>query len=116
MTCTENNRAQTVRGKHQIFVALACIALMFFATLAQALDSHELGLAPTTHSVHANVQANAAPGVCLVCVAAHSPSVIAQVNVIHFVAQSYVRSASVAPNLHSLLLSFDLPVRPPPSV
>ena len=116
MTCTESNRAQTAQAKYQIFMALVCVALMFFATLAQAFDSHELGIAPVTSSVHANIQTNAAPGFCLVCVAAHSPSVIAQVNVIHFVAQSYVRNASVAPNLHSLLLSFDLPVRPPPSV
>lgn len=116
MTCTESTVEQTARAKYQIFVALVCIVLMFFATLAQALDSHEMGIASATHTVSANVQANATPGFCLVCVAAHSPSVIAQVNVIHFVAQSYVRSASVAPNLLSLLLSFDLPVRPPPSV
>jgi hypothetical protein len=116
MTCSESTGAPTTRARHQIFVALVCIALMFFATLAQALDSHELGMAPTTRSVRANIQANTAPGFCLVCVAAHSPSVIARVNGIYFFAQSYVRSASVAPNLLSLLLSFDLPVRPPPSV
>ncbi len=116
MTSAESNKVQTSRTKYQFVMAFVCMALMFFATLAQALDSHELGIAPATHSVHANVEANATPGFCLVCVAAHSPSVIAQVNVIHFVAQSYVRSASVAPNIHSLLLSFDLPVRPPPSV
>jgi hypothetical protein len=116
MTCTGSTEAQTTRAKYQFFMALVCVALMFFATLAQALDSHELGIAPATHTVSANIQANTAPGFCLVCVAAHSPSVIAQVNVVHFYTQSYVRSTSVAPNLLSLLLAFDFPVRPPPSI
>ena len=112
-----NDRAQFPRAsRFQFALALVCIALMFFATLAQALDSHELNLGPRNHQARATTLANSAPGFCLVCVAAHSPSVIAQVTRIHFVAKSYVVSTSIAANLHSLLTVFDLSVRPPPAV
>jgi hypothetical protein len=86
---------------------------MCFATMAQALDSHELGRARASHHAAATTHANS-PGFCLVCVAAHSPSVIAQVNFIHFVAKSYVNDKPITTNFVSLLPIFDLSVRPPP--
>jgi hypothetical protein len=97
----------------QIFCALVCIALIFFVTLAQALDSHELKL---PHADRTNVTrlANASPGFCLVCIAAHSPSEIAHAYFIHFVAKSHVSESCVAIISHSLLGVFDLSVRPPP--
>lgn len=95
-------------------MAAVCIALMFFATMAQALDSHELGRARASHHTVATTSASSLPGFCLVCVAAHLPSVIAQANFIHFVAKSYVNNKSVTTNFISLLPIFDLSVRPPP--
>jgi hypothetical protein len=87
---------------------------MFFATMAQALDSHELGRARASHHTVANTSASSLPGTCLVCVAAHSPSVIAKANFINFVGKSYASNKPVATNLVSLLPIFDLTVRPPP--
>ena len=95
-------------------MAFVCIALMFFATVAQALDSHELGRAREGQQTVATTTSTSLPGFCLVCVAAHSPSVIAQVNFIHFVGKSYVDNKPIATNFVSLLPIFDLSVRPPP--
>lgn len=89
---------------------------MFFATLAQALDSHELGIARADYHTSATAPSTAAPGFCLVCVAAHSPSVVAHVNFVYFVEKSYVTRSHITTNFLSLLPIFDLSVRPPPAV
>jgi len=111
----KRSKALFPRAKEFRFsLALVCIALMFFATMAQALDSHELGMVRASHPTAATTSAGSLPGFCLVCVAAHSPSVIAQANFIHFVARSYVNNKPLATNFVSLLTIFDLSVRPPP--
>lgn len=111
----KRSKAQFPRANGVRFsLAVVCIALMCFATMAQALDSHELGRARAGHHTVATTSASSLPGFCLVCVAAHSPSVIAQVNFIHFVAKSYVNNKPIATNFVSLLPIFDLSVRPPP--
>src|SRR6185312_1846526 len=111
----EKSKAQFPRAEGIRFsLAVVCIALMFFATMAQALDSHDLGMVCASQPTVATTSAGSLPGFCLVCVAAHSPSVIAQVNFLHFAAKSYVNNKPVRTNLVSLLPIFDLSVRPPP--
>lgn len=117
MSWNRSTEARCSRASDSRFsLALVCIALMLFATLAQALDCHELGIAYTASHSSAAVPSPSSPGYCLVCVAAHSPSVIAHVTFVYSVAKSYASCPRIATNLLSLLPIFGLSVRPPPVV
>lgn len=115
MMGNKKDPAQSPRvSVRQFSLALVCIALIFFVTLAQALDSHELKLPRADQQTNVTRLATASPGFCLVCIAAHSPSEIAHAYFIHFAAKSHVSEACVAAISRSLLSVFDLSVRPPP--
>ena len=89
----------------QRLAAVLCLVLAVFASSAAVLHVH-----PATGDTGSNATH------CLICVAAHSPTLL--VSAIAFSPLMVRRPAVVSPaetNPHSRLLSHDLFIRPPPA-
>jgi hypothetical protein len=108
--------SQTSERRVRLWMPLACIVVVLVATVGQALDSCEFLALRTHQEVSAKPPAGRQASPCLICMAAHSSPLVANLTrltpVLHTV--EAVSISERAP--HSALQIFGLYTRPPPSL